>query len=270
MKTMNKLTPVQIRNMPYVQFMALLDEVNRPPGGMVSLRQSVQNAFIDHTSKVLDIGCNTGYCTFEIAHLAKAKVTGIDISKDMVGAAKRFQASDPSGHLVKFLVADGMKIPFKDETFDVAFSGGSTAFIQNKQQAIREYTRVVKSWGFVVDINFFYHKLPPASLLNELNELLGIHIEPWNFQYWTDLYKNCELEQHYIFTDKVKLVSQKKIDSYCHAMAKKGKYSAAQELAIYDKLNDAMSLFNKNHKHLSYGVFINRKRPYEEQVTLFD
>lgn len=267
---MNKLTIQDIKTIPYVQFMALLDEINRPPGGKISVRRAIQNSFINHKSKVLDIGCNTGYCAFEISHLTKAKVTGIDISPDMTKAAKRYQSNDPLGYLVNFLVADGMKIPFKDESFDVAFSGGSTAFIEDKQKAMREYTRVVKHWGFVIDINFFYHKKPPMSLLNKLNNLLGITIEPWNLHYWTSLYKTCGLEQYYFFTDKVKLVSERDVKLYCRAMAQEKKYSPRVELAIYKRLNDTMTLFNENHKYLSYGVFVNRKRPVKEQISLFD
>jgi len=49
---MDKFTQKDIKNMPYVRFMALLDEVNRPPGGKMSVRQAVQNGFINHKSTV--------------------------------------------------------------------------------------------------------------------------------------------------------------------------------------------------------------------------
>ena len=267
---MNKLTVEKIEEIPYVQFMALLDEVNRPPGGKMSVKLSVQNSFINDKSKVLDIGCNTGFCTFEISHLTKAKVTGIDISAEMIEASKRYQSKDPLGNLVNFMVADGMKIPFEKETFNVAFSGGSTAFIDDKQKAINEYTRVVKQWGFVIDINFFYRKTPPASLLNELNSLMGINIQPWDLNYWLDLYKNCGLEQYYLFTEKVKLVSKEQVKLYCKTLAKDKSYPSDVESAIYKRLTRIMTLFNKNHSYLSYGIFINRKRPDTEQISLFD
>jgi len=267
---MDKFTQKDIKNMPYVRFMALLDEVNRPPGGKMSVRQAVQNGFINHKSKVLDVGCNTGYCTFEIAHLTKCKVTGIDISADMIKVAKKYKSNDSLGHLVNFLVADGMKMPFKDKSFDVVFSGGSTAFIENKQRAVYEYTRVVKPWGFVIDINFFYNRKPPASLLNKLNSLLGITIKPWSLDYWIDLYKTCGLEQYYVFTDKVKIVEQKDIEQYCRAMAQQKKFPSKTEFAVYKKLSNAMKLFNENHRYLSYGVFVHRKRQVEEQISLFD
>ena len=39
----NKITPEEIRKMSYVELMAFLGEINRPPGGKDSIRQLVQN-----------------------------------------------------------------------------------------------------------------------------------------------------------------------------------------------------------------------------------
>lgn len=269
-KYMNTLTKTQIKEMSYVSFMALLDEVNRPPGGKDSVRKAVQNSFITNTSKVLDVGCNTGFCTFEIAHLAKAKVTGIDISPDMIAAARRYKSKDPLGALATFRVADGMNIPFKNEQFDVVFSGGSTAFIDDKKRAIEEYARVVKPWGFIIDINFYYHKKPPVSLLKKLNDLLSIDIKPWDLTYWVNIYESTGLEPYYRHTERVKLVNKKDIENYCRELSQEKEYSKNIEKAIFERLNNTMSLFNENHQYLSYGVFIYRKRPYKEQISLFD
>lgn len=151
---MIEITPQKISKMSYVELMAFLEEVNRPPGGKNSIRVAVQNCFITKDSKVLDIGCNTGYCSFEIARLSRCLVTGIDISPAMIMAAKKFQEEDPLGNLIKFRVADAMYLPFAKEMFDVVISGRSTAFIENKERAIKEYARVLKPWGFIADINF--------------------------------------------------------------------------------------------------------------------
>ena len=157
---MPQITPRKIKEMSYVDLMAFLQEVNRPPGGKDSIRVVVQNCFITKDSRVLDIGCNTGYCSFEIAHLVKCSVTGIDINPEMVKTAKKFQKEDQLGSLIKFKVANAMNLPFKNEVFDVVISGGSTAFINNKEKAKKEYKKVLKPWGFIADINFYYRKKP--------------------------------------------------------------------------------------------------------------
>lgn len=267
---MKKITVKEIKKMNYVDLMAFLDEINRPPGGKNSVRALVQNCFINKNSKVLDVGCNTGYVSFEITHLSKCSVTGIDINENMIKTAEKIRKRDPLGHLVRFKVADALSLPFLKETFDIVVSGGSTAFINDKLKALQEYKRVLKQWGFVADINFFYKKKPPVSLLKKLNSILEIKIEPWDMKYWTNLYKKVGLEKYFIQVNQVQSVSRQAVEDYCFAMAKEKQLSRSAELELKNRLLKIMSVFNENHKYLKYGVFIFRKRPEKEQNSLFD
>lgn len=266
---MNKITSKEIKLMPYVQLLAFLEEINRPPGGKDSIRQVVQNCFITKESKVLDVGCNTGYCSFEIAHLAGSQVTGIDINSEMIKTAKKFKKSDPLGYLIKFMIADAMKLPFKKETFNVVVSGGSTAFIKDKIKAIQEYRRVLKPWGFIADINFFYKIKPPLKLIDKLNELMNVNIKPWSINYWLDIYDKCNLEKYFIYKDNIRQVRKKEIINYCFEMAKIKKLTKETQKELIKRLIIIMTLFNENHKYLAYGIFILRKRPIKEQISLF-
>ena len=266
---MEKITPQKIKQMSYVDLMAFLDEVNRPPGGKDSVRILAQNCFINKDSKVLDIGCNTGYISFEIAHLAKCSVVGVDINKNMIKAAEKIRKKDSLGHLVKFKVADAMNLPFQKETFDMVVSGGSTAFIDDKIKALQEYKRVLKQWGFVADINFFYKKRPPAPLLKKLNSILEIKIEPWDINYWVDLYEKAGLEKYFIHVGQIQPVSRQAVKNYCSVMANERQLPSNVELELKKRLLKIMSVFNENHKYLGYGVFILRKRPQKEQISLF-
>ncbi len=264
---MKKITPEEIKKMSYVDLMAFLEEVNRPPGCKNSVRILVQNCFITKDSKVLDVGCNTGYVSFEIAHLTKCSVVGVDINENMIRAAEKIRKRDPLGHLVKFKVVDAMNLPFPEETFDAVVSGGSTAFINDKIKALQEYKRVLKQWGFVADINFFYKKKPPASLLKKLNSILEIKIEPWDINYWMNLYEKAGLEKYFIYVDQMQPVSCQAVQNYCSVMANEKQLPRNVEVKLKERLLKIMSVFNENHKYLSYGVFIFRKRPEKEQIS---
>jgi ubiquinone/menaquinone biosynthesis C-methylase UbiE len=266
---MAKITLQKIKQMSYVDLMAFLDEVNRPPGGKDSIRILVQNCFITKDSKVLDVGCNTGYVSFEIAHLAKCSVIGVDTNENMIKAAEKIRKRDSLRHLIKFKVADAMTLLFPKETFDAVVSGGSTAFIDDKAKALQEYKRVLKQWGFLADINFFYKKNPPTSLLKKLNSILEIKIEPWDINYWVDLYEKAGLEKYFIRVGQIQPVSRQDVKNYCSVMANKRKLPKNVELELKEKLLKIMSVFNENHKYLGYGVFIFRKRPEKEQISLF-
>lgn len=266
---MAEITLQKIKQMSYVDLMAFLDEINRPPGGKDSVRILVQNCFITKDSKVLDVGCNTGYVSFEIAHLAKCAVVGVDINKNMIKAAEEIRRRDPLGRLVKFKIADAMNLSFPKETFDVVVSGGSTAFIDDKIKALQEYKQALKQWGFIADINFFYKKRPPVSLLKKLNSILEIKIEPWDINYWIDLYEKAGLEKYFIHVGQIQPVSRQDVRNYCSLMANERKLPRNVELEIKERLLKIMSIFNENHKYFGYGVFIFRKRPEKEQISLF-
>ncbi len=258
-----------IEQLSYVELMAFLDEVNRPPGGKDSVRRVVQNTFLTPSSKALDVGCNTGYVTFEIAHLVGCKVTGLDIDSSMIKTAEKNRKKDTHAQLISFRKGDAMRLPFKTRTFDLVMSGGSTAFVDDKINAIKEYKRVTKQWGFVADVNFFYHTKPPAILLKKLNALLDINIQPWDKSYWLKIYEGADLEPYYEYEGKMSKVSNRQVSEYCDAMIRHRKLNPAVKKIMYARLSEAMTLFNENHKYLAYGVFVYRNRPEKEQVSLF-
>lgn len=267
---MKKLTVDDVKKMNYVQLLANIDEINRPPGGKDSIRRIVQNTFLTKDSSVLDVGCNTGYCAFEITHLVKCHIVGVDISPEMVRAANRFREKDIMHRAnVEFRVADGMKLPFVDESFDLTMSGGSTAFIDNKVMAIKEYSRVTKTWGFVADVNFFYKEEAPNELIEKLNRLMDINIKPWGKNYWLDVYKQADLESYYTYTNDVYVPSVDEIETYGDEMSAQLNADNSAKSLVKKRLIKIMSFFAENHRYLAYGVFVLRKRDMPEQISLF-
>lgn len=257
-----------IGKMGYVEFMAFLGEVNRPPGGKKMLRLMAQNTFMIPSYKVLHIGSNTGSSTMEIAHLTKCRVVGIDKSKAMVKCAKLMNKNDFYFPYVKFITADVRKLPFNDAKFDLVFSAGSMAFIDNKLKAIQELIRVTKFWGFIADIVMFYHQKPPQKLINKMNKEMNIKIEPWNLSFWQKLYLKKNLEKYYEYTEKMQPKTITEVKKYCKIITNDISDITTRQEAR-KRLLVLMKLFNKNHKYLSCGLLIFRKRQSEEQKDLF-
>ena len=267
---MDKITPELIERLSYVKLIATLDEINRPPGGKDSIKKLVQNSFLDRNSRVLDVGCNTGFCSFEIAHLTHCKVTGIDISGKMIKTANRMLDEYHSDlkRNVNFIKADGKSLPFENGEFDLVMSGGSTAFITDIPRALSEYRRTTKDWGFVGDINFYYHSKPPKKLIDKINHLMGTKILPWPIKYWIDHYSKADLEMYYCYKNKTEPVTQEKILNYCTELVRQKRWQANIEEAAINRMFNIMTLFSENMKYLSYGVFILRKRNFRE-IILF-
>jgi arsenite methyltransferase len=93
----------------------------------------------------LDVGAGPGSITTSLAHAAgpDGLALGIDISEPMLARAVRAAA----GPQVGFLRADAQRLPFRDETVDVAVSIAVLQLIPDPAAALSEIARVLKPGG---------------------------------------------------------------------------------------------------------------------------
>lgn len=265
------LTVDKVKSMWYVDFMASLNEINRCPWWIDSVRKTVLNSFISSYSHVLDVWCNTGYVSFEIARLAWCKVTWVDINENMIEKAMEHNNDITTRDLVDFQVWDWMNLKFNDNVFDLVVSGGSSIFMDDMKKWLFEYKRVCKDWWFIADINFFYTDKVPSGTIQEINWLLWINIQPWKKDYFLRLYEQAGLERFYVSLEETYNPTENEMEDYCKKMIDDSVYSQVWKevrIAAYNKLYGYMKLFVENNKYLSYWVFIYRKTP-QQQVSLF-
>src|SRR4051794_27541782 len=94
----------------------------------------------------LDVGCGNGAFTEEvIARCAPTALTAIDPSDDQLAYAR----TRPGAKLADFRVGDAQKLPFADNTFDVAAMALVIAFFPDPDKAVSEMARVVRPGGAV-------------------------------------------------------------------------------------------------------------------------
>ena len=94
---------------------------------------------------VLDAACGEGYGSCYLAGLAK-HVTGVDISAQSIShASVRYQAGNLS-----FLQADCRKLPFPDGHFDCIVSFETLEHMQEQEQLLAEFRRVLATNGFLL------------------------------------------------------------------------------------------------------------------------
>lgn len=272
---MNTVTADYINSLSYTDFISFIKETNRCPGGKNSIREIVQNTFLDSNSKILDVGSNTGFNSLEFAHITKSKVYGIDISESCVEESKNTLSQDIGSvkKRVNFSVGSAYDIPFDDNYFDLVMCGGATSFMENKNKAVGEYFRVLRPWGFLATTQLFYSNKPPKKVLEAVSKIIGVQINYLNKNDWLHVFNtNNDYELYYFKEYKFESKSEKDIEEYVKMFLNKPHLSKLDEdvkKALYNKWFSYMKTFSENNDHLSYFIALFRKNVYEEEKEFF-
>lgn len=276
MKNLKNITVQEINDLSYTDFIALIGETNRCPGGKDTIRRIIQNSFINRKSRVLEVGSNTGFTSLEVTHLVKCQVEGIDVSEDCVLEARNKLSQDTKEiqRLVNFRIGSAYEIPFDNDTFDLLIAGGATSFMDEKSRAVSEYLRVVKPWGFVSVTQLFYAKKPPSKVVNAVSKAIGIKINPWGKDKWLSVFTEHrdKLERYYLYEGDLNHRDPESIDKYLNYFISKPQiqeFKSDVQMAIIAKWRRYLEVFNENHKYLGYFTMLLRKTPLREEPELF-
>jgi len=117
----------------------------------------------------LDFGCGNGVATTHLASKLGLKVTGIDVDPEQIETAR---ARSEQNTNIRFLTADGTKLPFDDNEFDFVATHMVTHHIPDWQNALQQMLRVLKPNGCLIYKDFALPKWV-ASLGKKLSKSLG-------------------------------------------------------------------------------------------------
>ena len=134
---------------------------------------------------ILDAGCGTGMFALMLAEAGHHAV-GIDLTEHMILHAKMLAAEENS--TASFYCMDAEEPEFDDNTFDVIVSRNLTWTLPHPERAYREWHRVLKSGGILLNFDADYghesfddpdeklpenhtHKLLPSVMLQECENI---------------------------------------------------------------------------------------------------
>jgi len=118
---------------------------------------------------VLEVGVGAGV---DLARFAKggAEVTGVDLAPSAIALARaNFEQQGLQG---RFEVADGERLPFPDNSFDMVFAHGVVQYTANPRQLVEECRRVLKPGGEAI-----FQVYNRVSWLNALSKLMKVGLE---------------------------------------------------------------------------------------------
>jgi ubiquinone/menaquinone biosynthesis C-methylase UbiE len=112
----------------------------------------VRLANLEANDSVLDVGTGTGVvAVLAVGKLGSGgKVTGVDLSAEMLVAARSKALRDGLENRIQFSRLDAEALAFRDRSFDVVFSLFALLHLPDPQTALKEMFRVLRPGGRLI------------------------------------------------------------------------------------------------------------------------
>jgi len=127
------------------------------------------------TNRYLDVACGTGDLSIAAAGKhPQIQVTGIDFVPEMVATAKDKVQKKNLAHRIQITQGDALRLPFEDNSFDVAGIAFGIRNIPDRMRALSEMLRVTVPGGqvMVLEMTFVQNRFFKLIYYVYLNYLL--------------------------------------------------------------------------------------------------
>ena len=145
---------------------------------------------------VLDVGCGVGVTPCYLARHCGCRVVGVDVTPKMIERSTDRAKVEGLEGVVDFCVADARALPFGDGEFDAVICESVIVFLEDKQCAVDEFTRVAKPGGYVgLTETTLLKPSPSAEFLDYLSEVGGFAGALQNEEEWTAYLRTAGLKE---------------------------------------------------------------------------
>jgi ubiquinone/menaquinone biosynthesis C-methylase UbiE len=138
-----------IQKADYSQIAQYYDRVRSKPNDIL-VSKILEYGKVDPRCAVLDIGCGTGRFPVNISSMGKPVICALEPSIEMLRQAV---AKDELRRIL-WIRGDGQQLPFVVDFFDCVYMTSVIHHIENREMALREIYRVLKSGGTIVVLTY--------------------------------------------------------------------------------------------------------------------
>eukprot|EP01080_Neovahlkampfia_damariscottae_P002052 gene2052-1558_t len=139
----DRLSPINRKSIQ-VDLQYFQTEIGELQPKMMYIMQVLKKLKIQKDSKIIDLGCGSGFITEFISKQGFKHVTGLDISEEAIDLA---QEKDKKS---KYILASINNIPLKDESMDVVIMTDVLPFLLNLRRTFKEIRRILKPNGLLI------------------------------------------------------------------------------------------------------------------------
>ena len=231
------------------------------PGGYKSTDELCSPFGLNKDSHVLDVACGAGTTAFHLVNKYGCKVIGFDISESLIAIANKKLEKSNRKNQIQFDVANALDISYPDNTFDTVISQAFFILIDEKKQALKEITRVLKPGGYFGALELSWFEDPPEEAYQELLENTCQDFIPRvvRFEEWEKFFESANLS--HMATSKYPMTSGvlKMFESEGFYIAIKIMLKMLGNSQMRKRMMSVQNTFRKNNDYLGYGIFGYRK-----------
>lgn len=272
MKKLYNITPDDILNSDYNTIISIVEETNRAPGGYQTVQQVANSCFLDGNKNLLEIGTSTGNTAIELARMTNCKIESIDINERSIQKATQRIHEENLENNIHITEMDATSLKFEDNSFDVVFCGNVTSLIPEKDQALKEYIRVLKPGGMLAAVPIYYRQKPSKELLEKVSNAIHLPVNDSSEKDWIDFYNTDNLTLKYRTQYEFDYLSDDKIEKFTSFILNKPHLQDLSTDAfstLSEKYKDLMYLFRDNLSIMGYSILLFSKENFNKEPELF-
>lgn len=150
-------------------------------------------AGVKSNHRVLDLACGPGFVALEFAKHAR-EVVGVDLTVEMLKKARALARREDFRN-VSFRRADGIRLPFRNGSFDLVVTRASFHHFPAPGRVLIEMARVVKANGrILISDNTSKNNDAKSRLQNAMEKLRDpSHVEMLPLKKWRRLFRDAGL-----------------------------------------------------------------------------
>lgn len=102
---------------------------------------------------IIDLGCGQGDVSHQLKLMGFGNVVSIEISSKLLQYAKEKYSNE-----LPLVVADGLQVPFKNNSFDIVISAAVIEHVLDQSKYIKEISRIARHSGYIILVTdcYFY------------------------------------------------------------------------------------------------------------------
>ena len=236
-------------------------------GGAEATTELADACRVGRETNLLYVGSGVGISPCYLVKKYGCRLTGIDISEEMVARSRERAKKEEIEDRTEFRVADAQELPFEDGTFNAVFCESVLAFVPDRQEAVNEFARVTVPGGYAGYNEVTWLETPPPDMAAYMYRIMGA--EFLTDGKWRAFLEGAGLEEIKVTPHKTNIWSQWAAEvgqfSLTDSLKAWGSYghlfftSPACRRFTREAMAFPKSIFHL-FKYFGYGIYTGRKR----------